>query len=377
MNKREKEEHYRILFVLEHFHPYIGGAERLSYLLTKKLAEEGYEVQVLTTLHDQKLKKVEVVEGVHIRRINCKNRFLFTLRALRPARELAKHSDIIIGSTYNAAIPTWWAAKKNLLPSILIFHEIWDKLWFRLPYLNLIQRIAYWSFEQVVARLHFTKIVAVSEYTREGLKKYFSGEKIVRIYNGIDYSEFEGYKWQAPNKFQPLFLGRLGVSKGIDILIPAMDQFLGRHRDSSFRLILPNQPKALSRRIRNAIKSLKHSDRIELIQSLEFEKLLDTMCQSSCIVIPSYSEGFGFVAVEAAAMGIPVISSELGALSETVSGRYIGMEVHSSEGLLQALESARKAYWLKKEVKHFELEQSTNQYISLIKNSVKSKHKNH
>ena len=32
----------RVLFVLEHFHPYIGGAENLFKQLTEKLRKQGY-----------------------------------------------------------------------------------------------------------------------------------------------------------------------------------------------------------------------------------------------------------------------------------------------------------------------------------------------
>jgi len=367
MKKKKQFDNSRILFVLEHFFPYVGGAETLSYLLTKKLAEKGYKVQVLTTLHDKKLNKNEVIEGVHIHRIDCRNRFLFTLRALRPALRMAKNSDLIISSTYNAAIPAWWAAKRSSLPSILIFHEIWGKLWFRLPYLKRFQRIAYWAFEQLIARLNFTKVVAVSDYTKERLTTYFKEEALVRIYNGIDYREFEGHQWNAPGQFQPLFLGRLGVSKGIDLLIPAMDQFLDQHPDCLFRVILPDRPRALSAQIRQDIKDLKHSERVILINSLPFDELLEMMCRSSCIIVPSYSEGFGFVAVEAAAMGIPVVSSGQGALNETVSGRHVNMESLSPEGLCQALEKARKGVWSESKLKSFELEENTGQYVLLIK----------
>lgn len=366
MKNQKTNDGYRILFVLEHFYPYVGGAETLSYLLSRKLAAKGFEVHILTTLHDKKLEKNEIIDGVRIHRIDCRNRFLFTLRALRPAFKMAKNSDLIISSTYNAAIPAWWAAKRNSLPSILIFHEIWGKLWFRLPYLNLFQRIAYSAFEQLIARLNFTKVVAVSDYTKERLTKYFQAETLVRIYNGIDYREFEGHQWHAPGQFQPLFLGRLGVSKGIDLLIPAMDQFLDQNPESLFRVILPDQPRSLSAQIRQDIKALKHSERVILINSLPFDELLDIMCNSSCIIVPSYSEGFGFVAIEAAAMDIPVVSSGQGALKETVSGTYIEMKTHDAEGLHDALVMAKQGRWKITDRKQFSLNKSVSTYISLL-----------
>jgi len=47
-------------------------------------------------------------------------------------------------------------------------------------------------------------------------------------------------------------------------------------------------------------------------------------------VIPSYSEGFCFAALEACALNIPVISSDMGALKETVSNKHLKLK-HLSE----------------------------------------------
>ena len=51
----------RILFVLEHFYPYIGGVEQLFWQLSKSLVARGHEVKVITTRFDKKLSKTQGV----------------------------------------------------------------------------------------------------------------------------------------------------------------------------------------------------------------------------------------------------------------------------------------------------------------------------
>jgi len=95
----------KILFVLEHFYPYIGGAEKLFYTLSTNLASQGYEVVVVTTRYDKKLKSNEEHEGVKIIRVNCFNRFGFTVFSLPKVIEHAKDCNLIHTTTYNAALP--------------------------------------------------------------------------------------------------------------------------------------------------------------------------------------------------------------------------------------------------------------------------------
>lgn len=60
----------RILFVLEHFHPYIGGVEYLFWQLSKSLVSQGHEVMVITTRFDKKLPQRDRNEGIDIYRVN-------------------------------------------------------------------------------------------------------------------------------------------------------------------------------------------------------------------------------------------------------------------------------------------------------------------
>jgi len=359
----------KILFVLEHYFPYVGGAEYLFQLLTEELVKKGFSVQVVTTQYDSTLAKYEIREGVEIYRIPCFNRFAFTVLSIPKVMQLAKDCDIIHTTTYNAAFPAklggWWRKK----PVFITFHEVWGDLWQSLPYLSRIKRILFSSYEKFLLSLDFARFIAVSNYTKDCLiNAGIQERKIERIYNGLDYERFEAYRHESPQDFVYTFVGRLGVSKGLDLLLPAAAKFQEIHPNARFKMIIPQQPKAFFIRIKDMIKDLGLESSVDLLHNLSKSDLLSEICNSSCLLITSYSEGFCFVAAETVAMEVPIISSQQGALKETVGGKMIALNDMSSEAILEALFQAIKGNWQEKERPNYSLQDSVSQYVKLYEN---------
>lgn len=356
----------RILFVLEHFHPYIGGAENLFRQLTKELADQGFNVTVVTSKHHKSLASFERIDRVSVYRVNCFNRYFFTLMSLPRIFKEARYCDLIHTTTYTAAIPAWLIGLIRKKRVILTFHEVWGDLWFKLPYANKWSKTLFYWFEQVLLRISFDHYIAVSDYTRDCLiRNNISTHKVSRIYNGLAYEEFDDVKLNAPTRFTFTFMGRLGISKGIDLVLPAAAIFREKYPDSLFQFIIPKTPTSLFELIKRDIKSLGLEEWILMRHELEKDELLTAMRQSSVILIPSYSEGFCFVAAEASAIGVPVISSQKGSLLEVVSGRFLPMDVFSVDALVEALILAKNQKWQESSVKTFLLSDTIKQHMSL------------
>jgi len=79
---------------------------------------------------------------------------------------------------------------------------------------------------------------------------------------------------------------------------------------------------------------------IDFKHNLSRHDLYKEIACSHCALIPSYSEGFCFTAVEASAIGIPIISSHRGALMEVVSGQFIQMKDQTSKSLVASMTKA-------------------------------------
>ncbi len=358
----------RILFVLEHFHPYIGGAERLFWELSTALARQGHQVGVVTTRFREGLPREETLSGVRVYRVDCYNRYFFSFASLPAIRRLLREYDLVHTASYNAALPAWLAARLAGKPVIVTFHEAWGGLWWRLPFANFLQRLAFFCWELLLLRLPFERFVAVSDYTRQELiRQGVAEKKVMRIYNGLDYREFERYPHEPPAFFTYTYFGRLGMSKGLDLLLPAARQMALAHPESRLKLILPTYPKGMYRWVMKRAAVLGLDAHIQLLHNLPKEQLMEEVSRSSCVVIPSYSEGFCFVAAEAVALGVPVVSSQRGALEEVVSGRYTGMAGMSAEALAHALDEAYKGNWQEKPQRRFSLASSVEAYISLYR----------
>lgn len=332
----------RILYVLEHYYPYVGGAERLFTLLAESMAAQGHEVTVVTTRFRAGLSRREVLNGVRVVRVRCGNRFLFSWLGLPAVAKLARRADLIHTTTYNAALPAWLAGRIRSKKVIVTFHEHWGDLWFRLPFLSRPAAVAFAAFERLLLALPFHRYVAVSDFTRRALLLAgIAEDRVKRIYNGIDYEEFSDFQHRPPQRFTYLYFGRLGVSKGLDLLLPAVAVFNELHPDGHAVFVLPTRPRAMYRCIQRLIDHYGLRSRITILNELSWPELKDRIRRSSCVLIPSYSEGFCFAAAEAVAMGVPIISSGRGALAETVAGNYLVMERMDAASLVNSLKQAR------------------------------------
>lgn len=356
-----------LLFVVEHYHPYLGGAEKLFQQLAASLAERGYNVMVITTRHHPSLAAEETYQGVHIIRVPCFNRFLFTLFSLPMLWRKRKFPDLIITSTYNAALPAWLIGRLANKKTLLIFHELWGKLWFQLPFLTRLQRWLFFTYEQMIARLPFSHYIAVSDATKRSLiANGIPAQRISRIYNGLVYERFANLTREPSSEFRALYFGRLGVSKGLDLIIPAWEKFAAQYPQSRLELVVPMYPAKLYGQIKVLIDKHLSNSNSTVYHELPESELQALVRRSSVVLIPSYSEGFCFAAAEASAAGVPIISSGRGSLPEVVGGSHLQMEQQTVEGLYSALEKAYQGRWLNSPRKMFPLSEAIEQYVALI-----------
>ncbi len=364
-----KEPKTKILFVLEHFHPYTGGVERLFYQLACQLVKQGYSVDVITTRHCRHLPARENLNGIKIRRIRARNRYLFTLIAVPAAVSAASGCHLIQTSTYNAAVPAFLAGFLTRRPVVITVHEVWGDLWLRFPWMNKAAGWFHRFFEVMVLRIPFRKFVAVSEHTAGSLvNSGINPQKINIIMNGLDYEWLEEFKQlhqERSSNHRFVYFGRLGHSKGLDLIIDGGEKFLISHPEAVIELVIPQIPSHLRRKLEILISEKKCSTGFIITDTLPFDKLVKKLYSSTAVIIPSRNEGFCFAAAEAAFFGIPAITSNMGALKETAGGRIVIMDELTPEGLCNAMEMACRGDWKQTAVRHFPIEEQVRQYLDL------------
>jgi glycosyltransferase involved in cell wall biosynthesis len=363
----------KILFILEYYYPNVGGIEKLFKGLAEALVKDNHEVMVITNRFEKTLESEEMINGVRVKRLNLKNRFFFSFFSLPAVLKHARNFDLIHTTSYNAALPASIAGKFLNKKVIITFHEVWGNLWFKLPFINRVQKTLFYLYEKLILKLPYNTFIAVSDSTKQNLISHsIASEKIVRIYNGIEYESVFKEQVKTSEKFTFTFLGRLGVSKGLDLLIPAAAQFIKEYPASVFQIISPDNPKTIRSKLGKLIRKHHLEKNVNWFTNLDSNQVKEKLLSSNCTVIPSYSEGFCFVAAEVVELQVPIISSGKAALKEVVSGKYILMETFNCEGIYKSLVKAKNGEYETSPIKKFNVKDTLEAYLKLYQSIYKS-----
>ncbi|PIZ74212.1 hypothetical protein COY07_00990 [Candidatus Peregrinibacteria bacterium CG_4_10_14_0_2_um_filter_43_11] len=356
----------KILFLTDHYFPYVGGAELLHQKIAEFLVEQGWTVDVVTT-SDPGRRKKEVIKGVTIHGV-AKNRYLLMLSGLTKAWSLSRDCDVIQTTTYNAGLIGWIIGRLRKKPTFLIVHELLSTLWFK--QMNPLLAGLYWCFERLLIALPFTHYIAVSKFTESQLlQRNIQSQKITVIPHGIDQTLFRpenrdpdlrsrlGY---ADEDFILLFFGRPGILKGAEFLVKAMK--LGVSKNVKLLMLLSAMPASGYHHIK---KLASGNPRIQILDSVPREKLPHYLNMANAVVVPSLQEGFGFSAVEACVCNRPVIVSHAGALPEVVFGKVIFTKPGDVTSLSGGIEKAMRGEWEQFPKKEFLWKNTLEAYLKL------------
>jgi glycogen synthase len=123
-------------------------------------------------------------------------------------------------------------------------------------------------------------------------------------------------------------LGRLVREKGFDVAIEAMSQL--RRLIPAVRLVVAGGgPEASA--LQTRVQELGLGDSIDFAGAVAPAEVPALLTRASIVVIPSRAEAFGLVALEAAAMGRPVVASHVGGLPEVIESGKTGVLVEPDQ----------------------------------------------
>jgi glycogen(starch) synthase len=129
---------------------------------------------------------------------------------------------------------------------------------------------------------------------------------------------------ELPERFV-VFLGRLERRKGLDALGPALAEVMRERAGLHAVLVGYDSGEAggsVVRGLHDATAAVR--DRVHLLGELRNEDALAVAARAELAVLPSRWESFGFVCVEALALGVPVVATNVGGFAEIVEDGVSG-----------------------------------------------------
>ena len=147
------------------------------------------------------------------------------------------------------------------------------------------------------------------------------------LFQPIDREEARRKIGYGPGRLL-LFVGRLERLKGVDVAIRALALLRDRNHDDVRLLILGEDSREAEESEKDRLKAVATElgvrDRVEFLGSVAHHELPYFYSAADLCVMPSYSESFGLVGLEAQACGRPVVGSDVTGLRSVIRDEVSG-----------------------------------------------------
>jgi glycosyltransferase involved in cell wall biosynthesis len=158
-------------------------------------------------------------------------------------------------------------------------------------------------------------ILVPSEYIKRKVMCRFQVKNVTLAPEGVDTSIFQPNarqnQFNLPERYV-LFVGSLEPRKNLPLLLEAWAQIKDEFKDLT--LVIAGESGGIFRNV-----TLPHNtERVRFLGYIPEAQLPGLYAGATLLVLPSIDEGFGLPALEAMACGLPVITSNGGALPEVV-----------------------------------------------------------
>lgn len=356
-----------------------GGAQKFIFETVSNLDKNKYDILVAAGEGDGQLFRklepipVKTINLKHMKRAPLPWQIVFSVLEIKKMLTKEKPDALFLCSTTTGLIGSISAFFYRLLKTDRLEFKVIYRIggWaFRDPRPFFTNKLIFWA-EKLTCPLK-DKIVVNSEIDREiAIKnKICPSEKIVKIHNGIDVEKLEFLPRHDAIKKLSQF-GNLTIeqfnnstivgtvanfykTKGLKYLIEAARILNTKYKIQDTRYIIIGEGNQRPQ-LESLIKKYELENKVFLLgripEAFKYLKALDIF------VLPSLKEGFPWIILEAMASGVPVISTNVGALPEIIKNEREGILIHPkdpkrlAEKILDLIKDPEKSQRLKSRAK--------------------------
>jgi colanic acid/amylovoran biosynthesis glycosyltransferase len=196
-------------------------------------------------------------------------------------------------------------------------------------------------------------IVCISSYTRSqlmNLSPYAHWKKLEVARLGVDAAQWASLpQTTQQGPFEILCVGRLTPAKGQHLLIDAVAQLTQQGRRVRLRLV-GDGPDSAS--LRQCAAGLAHPDSVVFEGAVNQDRIRGIYATADVFCLPSFAEGLPVVLMEAMAMQIPCVSTNITGIPELIRDGIDGLLVPASDldALVEALARLMDSSELRKQL---------------------------
>ena len=304
----------RVLFVSRKHPPSIGGMQRLSYHLVEEMRHR-VEAIPLTWGGSQKFLP-----------------FFLPYALVRSLWEARRGIDLVSAGDPIVAVVGWIVKSIAGIPVVAVVHGLDVTFSFR-PY--------QWVISRLLRRMD--RVVCISESAMTAcIARGVDIERCVVVHPGVSLPAAVPSRSTARERLAEIVgrplggmrvlitVGRLVQRKGVVWFLESVYAELAAQMDDIHYVIVGDGPDG--DRVRAAVSRLGLHDRVSLAGAITEDALVHAYVGSDLFVMPNVPvpgdmEGFGLVAIEAGAHGLPVLAADLEGISAAVSPGQTGQLV--------------------------------------------------
>ncbi|MGD6810145.1 MAG: glycosyltransferase family 4 protein [Candidatus Bathyarchaeia archaeon] len=339
-----------ICFISPEYWPLAGGTGAYVYYLSNELMKNGYNATIVTGSNQNLERQVNSQLKVYfqkIPKIPIVKSFMLAGASYRKLNSIKSTTNIDITHPQLPLTPSFAVPPNFGKTLVCTVHSTWKGEAEAIsgePYnrLNANEKFLvsfnwFLRFFEVGMIKRASRVIAVSDFTRRELRKYYNipENRIRVIHNGVDTRKFQPAKDKRkikaelglnPDDIAILSVGRLYARKGLFTLIEAMPSVVKRFKNAKFVISGKGQSDEMA-------KLNAHAERLGVKDNIVFtgyypDKKLPKLYQAADVfAFSTFYEHHPFAVLEALATGLPVVTTTVGGIAETIETGKNGLLV--------------------------------------------------
>lgn len=321
----------RIVHVAAHYPPFLGGLEKVVEALAEYRHAHGLDVTVLTALDGLRhgrsgRSSAEPGAGVRVRRLRSVEVAHTALMPSLPRQLFRLPSDSLVHLHVSQAFVPEAVYAAHLLHKVPYIAHLHIDVGPSGPAGALLQIYKPLVLGRVLRGAERVVVFTAEQRGVMAAKYGIDPERIVVIPNGVaDAFYYDGERFPRP-KPRLLFVGRLAIQKNLPLLLRAL---AGISNQFETTIVgdgaLEGSLKELAARL--DLRNVRFYGRAD------GDELRELYRNADVFVLPSEREGMPLVLLEALAMGLPVVATDIGGTRDVVRNGGNGLLVPSDDAV--------------------------------------------